>query len=165
MILVQVSDADHLGAQPRTRRRRFGLDAPLPADPHIILRAVLRHIAAERPGAVPIGLTRAPASRDRGAPGRVSLADGVPDLLLLLPGGRLGFLLIKTQARALSRAERAFADLCRTRAIPVHVVRSLPEARQALDSLGIPTSTENQHARQEDGVARRQSAGRRESRP
>lgn len=164
MIPVNVVEVDAAGLQPRTRRRRFGLDAPLPADPHIVLRAVLRHIAAERPDAVPLGLSRASAPRATGDPGRVSLATGVPDLLLLLPGGRLAFLLVKTQARALSRAERAFADLCRTRAIPVHVVRSLPEARRALDSLGLPSSTENQHARQEIGVARRQDARPRQDR-
>lgn len=158
MIPVRVGDPEDCGLQLRTRRRRFGLDAPLPADPHIVLRAVLRHIATERPDAVPLGLSRAPAGRESDDLGRVNLAQGVPDLLLLLPGGRLAFLLIKTQARVLSRAERAFADLCRARAIPVHVVRSLPEARQALDSLGIPTSTENQHARQESGVARRHGA-------
>lgn len=68
---------------------------------------------------------------------RVSLAAGVPDLLLLASGGRVVFVKIKTQAEDLSRAHRAFADLCRQRTIPLLVVRSLPEAKKALDCLGL----------------------------
>ncbi|MBE7220367.1 MAG: hypothetical protein INR64_18005 [Caulobacteraceae bacterium] len=110
-------------APPPTKRRRgFGLDSPLPADRRVILRAVLRHLAEERPAVVALTL---------------SGSGGTPDLMLLAPKGRSLFVTIKPQAEDLTRAHRTFADLCRAAAVPLVVVRSLPEARQAFDRLGL----------------------------
>lgn len=114
---------------PAARRRRaFGLDSPLPADRHAILRAVLRHLAEQRPSVVAFWLGESPSAPDH---------DGVegPDLLLLAPGGRSAFVTIKPQAAKLTRAHRSFADLCRSCAMPLLVVRSLPEAKRAFDAL------------------------------
>ena len=138
-ISAAIRDGD-AGASKRAPRRRFGLDSPLPADPRIVERAVLRHIATCRPTLVVLTLARV-SEAGTSRPG-LHLGAGVPDLMLLIPGGRVAFLTIKTQARDLTRAERAFADLCRACAIPVHVVRSLAEARAALDRLAIPTVAE-----------------------
>jgi hypothetical protein len=105
-----------------SRRRRFGLDAPLPADRTVIARAVLRHLAEARPAVVVV-----PIGPDPGA--------GAPDLLLLAPGRKIAFVRFKTQAETLPRAHRAFADLCRGCGVPLVVVRSLAEARAAFDRL------------------------------
>ena len=132
---------------PKPSRRRFGLDTPLPTDAQVIERAILRHLATCHPDALVLALAPAddngrktPAGKTPA--GRINLPSGVPKLLLLLPGGRAGFLVVKTQARALSPSERAFADLCRLLAVPVHVVRSLPEARRAFAQLGLASRLE-----------------------
>ena len=151
MIRVQVRHPDQTPPTSRPSRRRFGLDAPMPADPWVIERAVLRHLAACRPAAVVLSLLRVPGQRAQTTGECVDLSTGVPELMLLLPGGRLAFLVIKTQARKLTRPERAFADVCRARAVPVHVVRSLAEARQALDQLGLPSRAESSNAIEESG--------------
>ena len=80
-------------------------------------------------------LFRSAASLSRAAP--VKRGVERPDLLLLAPGGRSLFLKVKPQAEDLSRAHRAFADLCRGCAVPLLVVRSLAEARQAFDRLDL----------------------------
>jgi hypothetical protein len=124
----------------KTGRRKFGLDTPLPADPRIVERAILRHIAECRPTFVALALKGECPREAAGLHGegcRITLEAGVPDLMLMLPGGRLAFLKIKTQAQDLSQAHRAFADLCRERDIPLAVVRSLSEARPVLDLLAI----------------------------
>ena len=64
---------------------------------------------------------------------------GVPDLVLLLPRGRTACLRIKTQADRLSREQVMFGDLCRQQGIPFAVVRSAPEARDALTRFGVGT--------------------------
>lgn len=130
-----VADPDGQSDRPKSvARRRFGLDAPLPADRRIVARALLRHLAEDRPMIVVLALK---GEADEPSGPRLSLAAGVPDLLLLASGGRVVFVKIKTQAENLSRAHRAFADLCRQRTIPLIVVRSLPEAKKALDRLGL----------------------------
>lgn len=154
MIRVTVRDPNTPAARARERRRRFGLDAPLPADEAIVERAILRHMVTCRPGTLMLVLDRSPEPASVSTAG-VNLAHGTPDLLLVLPDGRLAFLVIKTQARSLSRAERAFADLCRAQAVPIHVVRSLPEAVHVLDRLGIPSIPETTHGQQKDGIPRR----------
>lgn len=120
------------------RRRRFGLEAPLPADPHVIERAVLRHLAEHHPAVLALAVTRA-ATPEKGGP-HVDVAAGVPDLLLLYPGGRLACLKIKTQAQTLSTAQKAFADLCRGQGIPFHIVRSLSEGRAVFERLKVELS-------------------------
>ena len=147
MIPAIVRNLDEPVKPARHQHRRFGLDAPLPADRQVIERAILRHIREYRRSVVVLGLGKqASPQRDRTAYDAVQLAAGAPDLLLLMPGGRVAFLTIKTQAQDLSRAQRAFGDVCRERAIPLHVVRSLAEARRALDHLGVSSSAKDQHA-------------------
>lgn len=156
MIRAAVRDPHTPEGKARERRRRFGLDAPLPADGTIVARAILRHLESCRPDTMVLALSRPPDPPDQEGPrARVNLAAGVPDLMLVLPSGRLAFLVIKTQAQTLSRAERAFADLCRARSVPIDVVRSLTEARRVLDRLGLPSLPETIHGHQEDGLARR----------
>lgn len=164
MIPVGVQDPNAPAESVRERRRRFGLDAPLPSDPRVVERAVLRHLSERRPDVVVLRMVRSPElplPTSRG----VSVAAGVAELLLLWPEGRSAFLAIRTQAQMPTSAERAFAELCRASAVPLRVVRSLPEARQALDDLGVPSKPENDHAVQESGVARRRAAGDGQARP
>jgi hypothetical protein len=104
----------------------------LPADRSIVARAVLRHLAEARPAVVVLPL--AATGETKAAPATHPAA-GMPDLLLLAPGGRAVFVRVKTQAETLPRAHRAFADLCRACGVPLVVVRSLPEARDAFDRL------------------------------
>ena len=66
-----------------------------------------------------------------------TFVSGVPDLLLLLPGGRSACLKIRTQAMRLTREQAGFASLCQQRGIPFAVIRSVAEARDALHRLGI----------------------------
>ena len=134
MIRLALREASAADGVPSIARRRFGLDAPLPADARVVERAILRHLAEACPAIVPLLLKKPSEDSEagpRGAP-RVSLVSGIPELLFLLPGGRIAFCKVKTQAARLSRAHHAFADLCRERGIPLLVVRSLPEARAAI---------------------------------
>lgn len=119
---LRLADLEATEARPFRRRRGFGLDSPLPADRRVILRAILRHLAEARSAVTAFALAG---------------PDGTPDLLLLAPKGRSLFVTIKPQAEDLTREHRAFADLCRAAAAPLVVVRSLPEARQAFDRLGL----------------------------
>ena len=133
MIRIAMRSEGEPVAGSAPHRRRFGLDTPLPADPQVIERAVLRVLAERCPSILVVPIKPTP---DTGQPnGKVDLAAGVPDLLLLLPEGRLAWLKLKPQAQRLTRAQNAFADLCRERAIPFHVVRSANEARQVLARL------------------------------
>lgn len=119
---LRLADTEPETPRPPPRRRGFGLDTPLPADRRVILRAIRRHLTEARPAVVVFA---------------ISGDEGTPDLLLLAPQGRSLFVTIKPQAEDLTRAHHAFADLCRGAAVPLVVVRSLPEARQALDRLGL----------------------------
>jgi hypothetical protein len=135
MTTALISKASGKDASPPARRR-FGLDTPLPADRRTVERAVLRHLAECRPDVVPLSLNGGVPAGPAGQLLRAPVEAGLPDLLLLAPKGRVAFVKIKTQAEELSRANRAFDDLCRERAIPFVVVRSLPEALRAFDKLG-----------------------------
>lgn len=133
MTPLRLRDPAGDAASPSRRRRGFGLDSPLPADRRVILRAVLRHLAEDRPAVVVFGLA---AAAPPSGPADRQTVDG-PDLLLLAPAGRSLFVTVKPQAADLGRAHRAFADLCRSCAVPLLVVRSLPEARRAFDRLAL----------------------------
>jgi hypothetical protein len=125
------------------RRRGFGLDTSLPADPALIEAEVLRLLAARAPDALVLRPSERPdrpvPSGHRAVPAFVG---GAPDLLLLLPGGKSFCLKIRTQAERLSREQAAFGDLCRQRGIPYAVVRSLAEARAALRGAGVSIGEE-----------------------
>lgn len=130
MIPLEIRDGE--AARPRLapRRRRFGLDAPLPADRAIVERSILRHLTEQRPAVVVFSLRTDPRAADAR-----SIGAGTPDLLLLAPGGRAIFVRIKLQAETLTRPQHAFADVCRGCGVPLLVVRSLAEARAAFDRL------------------------------
>jgi hypothetical protein len=120
------------------RRRGFGLETPLPADPALIEAEVLRLLSTRAPEVLAI---RPSAKPDRAIPpghrAVPAFVSGTPDLLLLLPGGKSFCLKIRAQAERLSRDQAAFGDLCRERGIPYVVVRSLAEARAALLRVGV----------------------------
>ena len=132
MIPLRLRDGGDAAAPVALRRRRFGLDTPLPADRAIIERSILRHLRAQRPAVVAF-----PLQADRRPSGAGLAGAGAPDLLLLAPGGRTVFVRIKLQAETLPRAHRAFADLCRACGVPLVVVRSLAEAQAAFDRLSL----------------------------
>ena len=120
------------------RRRAFSLDTALPADPAVLEAQILRLLSEAAPAIIAIRPSnspeRAPRDGHRTPPPFVK---GVPDLILLLPRGRTACLRIKTQADRLSREQVMFGDLCRQRGIPFAVVRSAPEARDALIRFGV----------------------------
>lgn len=124
--------------RPAPRRRRFGLDTLLPADPAVIEADILRLLARIEPDVITV---RPSPSPDRARPAGhrpvPSFLPGQPDLLLLMPGGRTACLKIRTQAMRLSREQASFGDLCAQRGIPFVVVRSVAEARDALKRLGL----------------------------
>jgi hypothetical protein len=124
--------------KPTPRRRRFGLDTLLPADPAVIEADILRLLARLEPDVITVRPSPSP-DRPRPAGHRPvpSFLPGQPDLLLLLPGGRSACLKIRTQAMRLSRDQASFGDLCAQRGIPFAVVRSAAEARDALRRLGL----------------------------
>ncbi len=119
------------------RRRGFGLDTLLPADPTLVEAGVLRLLSSDAPEVIAIRPAnqpdRPPSPGHRAVP---SFVAGAPDLLLLLPGGKSACLRIRSQAERLSRDQVAFRDLCGQRGIPYAVVRSLAEARSALVRFG-----------------------------
>lgn len=120
------------------KRRRFGLDTVLPADPAVIEGEVLRLLRAEAPDLLSVRPSAAPDRRP--APGHRAVprfVRGVPDLLLLAPGGRSACLSIRAQADRPTADQLAFQDLCRQRGIPFAAVRSGPEARAALRRFGL----------------------------
>ncbi len=126
------------GATPIQRRRRFGLDTLLPADPAVIEAEILRFLARLDPAVIIVRPSPAP---DRPPPAGhrpvPAFVPGPPDLLLLLPGGRTACLKIRTQAMRLTRDQASFGELCTQRGIPFAVVRSVAEARHALARLGL----------------------------
>lgn len=121
----------------RRLRTRFALDTVLPADAALIEADVLRLLQDRAPEVLAVRPSAAP---DRPAmPGRravPTLPRGVPDLVLLAPGGRSACLRIRTQAARPTRDEAGFEDLCRQQGIPFAVVRSAGEAEAALARFG-----------------------------
>lgn len=121
-----------------SRKRDFSLDTALPADPAVLEAQVLRLLSEAAPAIIAIRPSDNPerAARD-GHRTPPPFVKGVPDLILLLPQGRTACLRIKTQANRLTREQVMFGDLCRQRGIPFAVVRSAPEARDALIRFGV----------------------------
>lgn len=64
---------------------------------------------------------------------------GWPDLQLIDASGRLYFLEVKAGEGQLSDAQEAFRDECIRRCIPFAVVRSIDDARTALEAWGLTT--------------------------
>ena len=127
------------GGVTQTRARlRFGLDTVLPSDPATVEADVLRVLECRRPDVLAVRPSRSPDRRlppgHREVP---PLPRGVPDLVLLGPGGRTACLAFHAQADRPTREETAFADLCRQHGIPFAAVRSTAEARRALARFGL----------------------------
>lgn len=59
---------------------------------------------------------------------------GVADLCVMLPGGRVGFMEVKTPKGRISDKQKEFADVCRAYDIPHSYVRSIDDAITAVRS-------------------------------
>ena len=70
---------------------------------------------------------------------RMGTLAGVPDLTVLAPNGTTFFIEIKTDKGRLSAEQRAFATKAKTLGYPVFTVRSIDDARDALEEMGIET--------------------------
>jgi hypothetical protein len=66
------------------------------------------------------------------------LSAGFPDVMLLAPGGKIGFLEFKTAKGRLTDNQREWIERLDTRGFPVRVVRSIDEALQFLRDHGFP---------------------------
>jgi len=64
---------------------------------------------------------------------------GVPDLAVVVDGGKLFFLEVKAPGGSLSADQRAFRDLCATLNIPFAIARSIDGARAAFRAWNIET--------------------------
>jgi hypothetical protein len=63
---------------------------------------------------------------------RQGVRAGVADLCVMLPGGKVGFIEIKTERGRLSPLQRAFADLCKSHGFPHCIARSIDDAITAV---------------------------------
>jgi hypothetical protein len=63
---------------------------------------------------------------------RMGVKPGVPDLAVILPGGRVGFIELKAGKGRASPAQRAFADALVERGCPCVEARSLEDVAEAL---------------------------------
>ena len=64
---------------------------------------------------------------------------GIPDLAIIIPGGRIHFIEVKTGAGRLSPDQCAVHDRLVALGTPAAVVRSIDDARLAFAVWGIPT--------------------------
>jgi hypothetical protein len=64
---------------------------------------------------------------------------GVPDLVVIAPGGRAFFLEVKTDAGRLSAAQRAIHDHLIALGTPAAIIKSIDDARRAFAAWGIKT--------------------------
>jgi VRR-NUC domain len=70
---------------------------------------------------------------------RLGVVAGIPDLVLVGPGGRVAFLEVKTTDGRLSRPQARFHDHCHRFDVPWTIARSIDDARSFLARLGIAT--------------------------
>ena len=63
---------------------------------------------------------------------------GVADLCVMLPGGKVGFMEVKTPKGRISDKQREFADVCRAYDIPHSYVRSIDDAITAVRAWSTP---------------------------
>lgn len=64
---------------------------------------------------------------------------GIPDITIIMPGGKVAFLEVKGPKGSLSLDQQAFRAHCERYEIPWKLVRSVDDARAALADLGLLT--------------------------
>lgn len=106
-----------------------------------IQAAICDYIAMVAPDVICYAVPNA-ARRTRG--GRAAnavpgLTAGVPDLALVLPGGRAAFVEVKTATGTLTKAQHDFTARLAAAGIPWRTARSIDEVRLALRDWGVPT--------------------------
>jgi hypothetical protein len=106
-----------------------------------IQRAIIDYIRAAAPSvfvyAIPNAAVR---QRDRGAGNAVAgLLCGVPDLGLILPGGRAGFIEVKSRNGRLSYGQQERSIEITACGGQWWLARSIDDVREALDAWGVPT--------------------------
>ena len=62
---------------------------------------------------------------------------GVADLIIVMPGGRVGFIELKAPKGVLSQFQKVFGGKCHALDAPYVICRSLDEIKDALESWGI----------------------------
>ena len=102
-------------------------------------QSVVEWLRIARPGCL---WFHAPARTDfaprlRNGLARLGIGAGVPDLVFLLPGGRVACVVLRDGARQPSRAERAFAVRCRDLGVPYHSAQSVAEVAGHLKTWGL----------------------------
>lgn len=115
------------------------MKAPAPSEIQIQagFRARLRYVA---PAVSCVAIPNA-AKRTQWAAHRAKqegLATGFPDVMLLAPGGKIGFLEFKSAKGRLSDNQREWIERLDVRGFPVRVVRSIDEAIQFLRDHDFP---------------------------
>lgn len=69
---------------------------------------------------------------------------GTPDLVIVMPGGRVGFMEVKAKAGRVEQSQRDFADKCNDLGAAWCVVRSIEDVQQTLrEWLAAPTLPAN----------------------
>ena len=109
-------------------------------DESVIQASIVAYVRAVAPecliAAVPNGGLRTPAEAAKFK--WTGVVAGIPDLFVMMPGGRVGFLEVKTAGGALSKAQLAICARMTELAVPFAVVRGVDETRAALQSWGCP---------------------------
>jgi hypothetical protein len=118
-------------AQPR---RDFNREARVQASVVEWFRTVAPHALIF---AVPNGGLRSKAEASRLK--WTGVVAGVPDLVIVAPGGRVFFIEIKAQSGGLSSAQRAIHESLTALGMPPAIVRSIDDARLAFAAWGIET--------------------------
>ena len=106
-----------------------------------IQREIIQYISAVIPRSlvfsVPNAAPRTWGGRaSNGVPG---LMKGAPDLIAVMPGGRVLFIEVKTPKGSSSDDQFAFSGRCRALGQAYFVARSLDDCRRAFAALGIET--------------------------
>lgn len=92
------------------------------------------------PSVMPVTLNNNPRSKMAGAIGkRMGMVKGLPDIGLFRSIGRVAFIEVKTKKGRLSPEQRAFQSWCREWGVPHCVARSVEDARDFIEDLGIET--------------------------
>lgn len=123
------------------RRAGMGLESPLIADEATLHKLVLDYLRRVLPEAIVMHVPNGGSRNEREAVKlkRLGVVAGWPDLTILLPGGRLALLEVKTQAGKLNPSQRDLHPRLAHLGHPVAVVRSIEEARRALADWGVVT--------------------------
>ena len=70
---------------------------------------------------------------------RMGMLAGVPDLMIIRPLGRIAFIEVKREGGRLSVPQIAFRLFCRNWGVPHAVCRSIEDARDFIEEIGIET--------------------------